>query len=666
MKKFATLFLGALLLTALAALPAMATQFPNASCPDSMTIQQVQDAMSACHPASFDTLFLGLRGIVTAKDTKLSGVGVWVQNSAGGPYSGLNVFTGNTVFPVSVGDSVIVCPSMVQEYANETEVTPLGSSFGTNMDVRTIASGQPLPPFQEGTPTTWNNLSSNTAMEQWEGCLVKCVPNVGQGPLRVARLFGSNFMAVDSACTLGICDSVYVDVTTIPNPSLGAPALGTTLQWIQGIVGQTAAGYRIRMRDDNDWYPSVNPPAVAYAYAITDDSVRVVFDKLVTEASAEDVNNYALASFGSVNSATLESNGSCVMLDITNGLPHGVTETVSVSGVVAVANGKAMTSTQSVTFWNGLNTIAEIQAPDPAGLSAVPCVDRSLYAGLGSAVGSYKATFRGVCTAAFPGGLYYMDDASGALRSGVAVYAPMSSLAIGNQYLAVAGVQEYYGETEVTQNIYLRDEGPATLPMPVVQTVGVLADTSCDAAQAYLSGEDYEGMLVKMESVTSVENAFEPGDGFDVTGTPFGADIIHIRNVQSETPWTFQADSLDVLDVTGIQTFSFGTHQVAPRTDADFVLQTVGVPGTAPGLSFTASPNPARLTRVDFSLPKQADVELSVFDLSGRKVATLASGVMPAGQYTRDWNGSGAGAGVYFVRLRVGSETYNLRTVSLR
>ena len=39
---------------------------------------------------------------------------------------------------------------------------------------------------------------------------------------------------------------------------------------------------------------------------------------------------------------------------------------------------------------------------------------------------------------------------------------------------------------------------------------------------------------------------------------------------------------------------------------------------------------------------------------------------MPAGQYTRDWNGAGAGAGVYFVRLRVGSETYNLRTISLK
>ena len=59
-------------------------------------------------------------------------------------------------------------------------------------------------------------------------------------------------------------------------------------------------------------------------------------------------------------------------------------------------------------------------------------------------------------------------------------------------------------------------------------------------------------------------------------------------------------------------------------------------------------------------------MDLSVFDLAGRRVATLASGNLPAGQYTRDRKGSETGAGVYFVRLRVGSETYNLRTVSLK
>ena len=118
--------------------------------------------------------------------------------------------------------------------------------------------------------------------------------------------------------------------------------------------------------------------------------------------------------------------------------------------------------------------------------------------GTGSAVGSYKVTVRGVCTAVLPGGLNYLQDDSGAIRSGAALYAPMNPLTVGHQYLAVVGVQEYYNETELTANVYLRDEGPATLPAPISQTVAVLADSTCDVAKAFLSGEDYEGLLVKL------------------------------------------------------------------------------------------------------------------------------------------------------------------------
>jgi hypothetical protein len=671
MRKAATWVLGALLLTALVAMPALAAQYPPA-CPDSISIWNIQNPTAPCHPTDGDTSWVGIGGIVTALDTKTSGVGFWLQLSGGGPYSGIDIFTANTNWPVARGDSVIVRPSKVMEYGGETEMVSLTGSFGSNLYVTKILSNHALPPFHEGNTGDFNNLPSNTALEQWEGCLVKLLPR--GGPLRVARSYGTSagsaFMVVDSACTTGICDSVFVDISTIPNPSLGTLSLGDKLQWLQGVVGQTANGYRIRMRDDNDWYPSLNPPVVADAYAIKDDSVRVVFDKSVTQASAENIANYSLATFGgTVNSATLEPNGTCVMLNITNGLGHKVKETVNVSGVVSLVNGKTMTGVQSRTFWNGLTPISDVQAPEPASLAAVPCLDRSVFAGVGSAIGAEHVTIRGVCTAALPGGLYYVQDNSAATRCGVAMYAPIVPLVVGNQYLLVSSVQEYFEETEATSTVYVRDEGVGTLPTPAVQTIAVLRDTTCDGTQSVTNGEDYEGMLVKLVNVKSVQKAAAAGNGFNVAGPLYACpDSIHIRNVQSSTPWNFQADSLDILDVTGIQTFSFGTMQVAPRFDSDFLKkgQLSVPPGTVSKVSFSAYPNPARVTKVSFALPKQADVDLSVFDLSGRKVATLAKGSMNAGQYTRDWNGAGAGAGVYFVRLRVGSETYNLRTISLK
>jgi hypothetical protein len=73
---------------------------------------------------------------------------------------------------------------------------------------------------------------------------------------------------------------------------------------------------------------------------------------------------------------------------------------------------------------------------------------------------------------------------------------------------------------------------------------------------------------------------------------------------------------------------------------------------------------------MSFGLPRRDKVDLGVFDIQGRQVATLARGVMDPGVYTRSWDGTigggqKAGPGVYFYRLRVGSETYSLRGVKL-
>jgi hypothetical protein len=73
-----------------------------------------------------------------------------------------------------------------------------------------------------------------------------------------------------------------------------------------------------------------------------------------------------------------------------------------------------------------------------------------------------------------------------------------------------------------------------------------------------------------------------------------------------------------------------------------------------------ARPNPARPgsgTSLTFSLPRaMSRVELSVFDLAGRRIATLAHGPLPAGSQSARWNGSDAQgvrapSGVYFARL---------------
>lgn len=70
-------------------------------------------------------------------------------------------------------------------------------------------------------------------------------------------------------------------------------------------------------------------------------------------------------------------------------------------------------------------------------------------------------------------------------------------------------------------------------------------------------------------------------------------------------------------------------------------------------------PNPAREgAEIAFELPGETRVDLGVYDLGGRRVATLADGVLGAGPHSVRWNarndaGIKVPAGLYFVRFQV-------------
>jgi ligand-binding sensor domain-containing protein len=64
-------------------------------------------------------------------------------------------------------------------------------------------------------------------------------------------------------------------------------------------------------------------------------------------------------------------------------------------------------------------------------------------------------------------------------------------------------------------------------------------------------------------------------------------------------------------------------------------------------------PNPFNpVTNFSFHLPKESLFTLKVFDLIGREVKTIASGVLPPGDYTRTWNAEGLPSGIYFYRFQ--------------
>ena len=81
------------------------------------------------------------------------------------------------------------------------------------------------------------------------------------------------------------------------------------------------------------------------------------------------------------------------------------------------------------------------------------------------------------------------------------------------------------------------------------------------------------------------------------------------------------------------------------------------------------SPNPFnRRTAVHYSLPKESDVALRVYNSAGRVVTTLVSGRQKPGRYTVSWDVLGVPeaklpCGTYFCRLEAGDFTATRKMV---
>jgi hypothetical protein len=111
---------------------------------------------------------------------------------------------------------------------------------------------------------------------------------------------------------------------------------------------------------------------------------------------------------------------------------------------------------------------------------------------------------------------------------------------------------------------------------------------------------------------------------------------------------------------------AYPTDDLTRQTD--FLLGRAGAlaPAQPPSLSKSNSAKPEEFTldncypnpfnpstTISYALPTQSSVSLSIYDVLGRQVATLAKGVIDAGYHTATWNATNFASGVYFARLEV-------------
>jgi hypothetical protein len=217
----------------------------------------------------------------------------------------------------------------------------------------------------------------------------------------------------------------------------------------------------------------------------------------------------------------------------------------------------------------------------------------------------------------------------------------------------------------------------------------VVADINGDGFNDIICGGE-EGQLVAMSGATAT---MLPGFPIllagEVRGTPAVADID--KDGKSEIMLAGWDKNLYVWDYD----FPFSPGQTPPwpqfhhdarRTGFASAPLFVGVgdePGDGPqgnvaqlefGLPMPNPTRPGAGTRFHFAIPAThagATYELDIYDLSGRRVQRVDSGIAQAGRFSLQWNlrnaaGRPVEGGVYFARLTVGGKSLQQKFVVLQ
>lgn len=242
----------------------------------------------------------------------------------------------------------------------------------------------------------------------------------------------------------------------------------------------------------------------------------------------------------------------------------------------------------------------------------------------------------------------YLMDSSGGLLIDDSDGIITPDFAIGDVISGVRGELGAYGG--IAQLIPTLDVAAPTETAEVVPVSITLADLNLD---------EHESMLVKVEGVSFVETgSFEAGKNYNLTdATLTGEETVLFRTNFGEADYIGTDIPSGTFNLTAIVGGYNGTPQLIARSLSDFESSSP-IENELP-LEFSLKqnyPNPFNpTTNILFSVAEIADVNLVVYDILGRKVATLVNEVKTPGNYMINFNASSLSSGAYFYRLEAGS-----------
>ncbi|MDZ7796053.1 MAG: lamin tail domain-containing protein [Candidatus Marinimicrobia bacterium] len=122
--------------------------------------------------------------------------------------------------------------------------------------------------------------------------------------------------------------------------------------------------------------------------------------------------------------------------------------------------------------------------------------------------------------------------------------------------------------------------------------------------------------------------------------------------------------------ITGVGSKYSDEHQLLVGYQED-ITDDVAVcdeTGIASGFGLSpAYPNPFNpVTGIEFTLEEAGNYELSVYNITGRRISTLSSGYAEPGMYKQTWNAGDVTSGIYFIRLRSAGRVATRKVVLIK
>ena len=134
-------------------------------------------------------------------------------------------------------------------------------------------------------------------------------------------------------------------------------------------------------------------------------------------------------------------------------------------------------------------------------------------------------------------------------------------------------------------------------------------------------------------------------------------------NPDNDYVWTKVNTSL----ITGTNPYSYTDRDITPDTNYEYKLEavtqdnseTLGTTSVDSGRGTPESFNIVRIyptpayykISIDVIIPEQSDIDIAIYDIAGRRVAIVVSGLYNSGEYTIKVDVSGLTDGVYIVRM---------------